>query len=155
MPTEFDRAGSIIDQAMKSVRIEPPGRLADMPQGELMREFRYLLDLYEKAESISKSINKKLVDIKAEMINRSEIENNTKFTSDLLTVSVDVKEKFNIRGDWPDIQTKLIEAGLGTSVQRRISEKHVLEAFYAGELRLPDGLEIFPVRTVSHRRRNG
>ena len=135
------------------VRTEIDGDLSKMTTGGILGEFRYLLDLKERFEGIEKKVNKSIASIKEALIERSYEDDTMKFASDDLGVTVKDSEKFKIVGDWEEIQRQLLDAGYGTSVQRRITEKHILEAFYAGDLRLPDGLDIYSYRSTLQRRK--
>lgn len=153
LPSEFEKANRNIKLMEAEVRTEIDGDLSKMTTGGILAEFRYLLDLKERFEGIDKKINKSIAGIKEALIERSYEDDTMKFTSDELGVTVKESEKFKIIGDWEQIQRDLLEAGYGTSVQRRITEKHILEAFYAGDLRLPDGLDLYSFRTTLQRRK--
>lgn len=153
--SEFDIARAKIHDAMRGVRIEPRIPLEDMNQGEVMKEFRYLLDLAEEIEEgFAKKISKATSAIKAHMIDRAAVEGTDKFASDFLSVTIKDVDKLRITGDWAQVQQQLIDAGYGTAIQRRVTEKHVMEAFYAGDLRLPEGLDPYIIRTTNQRRKN-
>lgn len=148
-------ARDLISATQSKIKIDPSRELKDMPQGQILDEFRYLLDLQEQINSWSEKVGKKIADIKSEMIDRSLRESNEKFASDRLSVTVSESEKVSISGDWQEIQKQLIEKGYGFAVQRRITDKHIVEAFYAGDLRLPKGLSLISFMKTTQRRLKG
>jgi len=69
-----------------------------------------------------------------------------------ITIKKTEKLFARIDGDWEDIQKSLIEQGYGYLVQKRVSAGKLEDAINAG-LRLPDGLDLDSVKTVSHYRK--
>lgn len=149
----FKDAKPHIDQLARSIKTRNTENLDSLNIGQIMSEFRYFLDTKEAIEDIVKSISKSIEEIKRNMIDRAAVEGINKFTSDDLTVSVSELDKIRIFGDWQQIQAQLIDMGYGFAVQRRITDKHITEAFFSGNLRLPDGIELVGVRQTNQRRK--
>ena len=150
---EFKLSSAELDRAFKSIRHEPQTPLEEMNQGQLLADYRYNLDMKEAMEAKLKLFTKNIANIKEEVIDRSEIEGVEKFASDDLTVSVNEKDTVKITGDWGEIQEYLISQNMAYVVQRRITESKLADAFYDGSLRLPEGLDIGTIRTVTQRRK--
>jgi len=60
--------------------------------------------------------------------------------------------RIDASADWDSIQTALIDQDFGYLVQKRVSAGKLEDAINAG-LRLPDGLDLDSVKTVSHYRK--
>jgi len=150
---EFKKANDELDRAFREIRHTPATPLHKMNQGQLMGDYRYNLDMKEAIEAKLKLFTKNIADIKEQVIELSTLEGVEKFASDDLTATVKEKDTVKITGDWGEIQEYLIGEGMAYVVQRRITESKLADAFYDGSLRLPKGLDIGTIRTVTQRRK--
>lgn len=136
----------------KAFDTEPTKPLDEMTQGELLDEYRRLLDMSDRLGSVDRKISKakaaakeRIIDLAAEqdvdaMVGRG--------------ISVRIKEKVVVRisGDWNEIFKSFVDAGLGFLVQKRITATKLQDEFDAG-LRLPDGVQLDEIVEVAHTRR--
>lgn len=150
----FDKAKSEIGLMARTIRLDPVGPVETLNQGDLLRDFRYFLDVKDELDKVLKKVEKVILGCKQELIDRSISEGTDSFSCEVLSASIKETHKVKITGDWGETQQFLIENGLGGSIQRRLSDKQIVESWLDGELRLPEGLEITTFRTATQRRKN-
>lgn len=131
--------------------IEYSDQIRKLNLGELLSEYSSTLSKISEADTIAKKHRETQRFLQQEIMQRCEQQGVDRLVGKDISVSVIEKPVVKIQGDWEQVIKELSEAGYSYLIQRRITASKLQEEMDNG-LRLPDGIAIESVRSVSHRR---
>lgn len=127
-----------------------------MTEAELLSNYRRLLDLKDEANTVLSGINKDLDECEAKI--RSAFEASGKWEDGCAAkaggITVTVRQKWRAKyapEQWASIVAWAGETGNSHLIQRRLSDKPVMELLDAG-VSLPEGLTVEAYKDIDFRR---
>jgi len=120
--------------------------------GERLADYRQLLTEIDETTSKLNALKMEKAEQQDELMDVLGELGLNELKGEGITIKKTEKLFARIDGDWEDIQKSLIEQGYGYLVQKRVTASKLEDAMCAG-LRLPDGLDLDGVETISHYRK--